>query len=121
MFLLLLFVVLLRREWLGLGVLWALMTLFGTLVGNPGISELPEAAVGAAVTLFLLYRYGLLALVSGMFVLHLWVFYPMTTELQAWYAFDFVIGAIICLALAGFGFYTSLAGQSVFSGKLLKD
>lgn len=121
LFLLLLFVVILRREWLGLGVLWALLTLFGTLVGNPGISELPAAAIGSAITLFVLYRYGLLALCSAVFVLHLWVFYPITTEFQAWYAFDFVIGAIFCVALAGFGFYTSLAGQSVFGGKLLKD
>jgi serine/threonine-protein kinase len=121
LFLLLLFVLLLRREWLGLGVLWALMTLFGTLVGNPGLSELPGAAISAALTLLLLYRYGLLALCSAMFVFHLWVFYPMTTELRAWYAFDFTIGALVCLALAAYGFYTSLAGQSVFSGKLFQD
>lgn len=121
MFLLLLFVVILRREWLGLGVLWALLTLFGTLVGNPGISELPAAAIGSALTLFVLYRYGLLALCSAVFVLHLWVFYPITTEIKAWYAFDFVVGAIICVALAVYGFYISLAGQSVLGGKLLKD
>ena len=113
--------VLLRREWLGLGVLWALMTLFGTLVGNSGISELPGAAIGSAVILFLLYRYGLLALCSAVFVLHLWVFYPITTELKAWYAFDFVVGAIVCLALAAYGFYTSLGGQSILGGRLLKD
>jgi hypothetical protein len=77
--------------------------------------------LGAAFTLFILYRYGLLALCSMMFVVHLWVFYPMTTEVRAWYAFDFVIGAIICVALAAYGFYTSLAGQSVFGGKLMQD
>jgi len=121
LFLLLLFVVLLRREWLGLVLLWTLMTLLATLVGNPGLSVLPTAAINTALALLLLYRYGLLALCSAIFVLHLWVFYPVTTELNAWYAFDFTIGAIICLALASYGFYTSLAGQSLFSGKLLRD
>jgi hypothetical protein len=102
-------------------VLWALLTLFGTLVGNLGISALPSAAIGAALTLFVLYRYGMVALCAMLFVIHLWVFYPMTTDLTAWYAFDFVIGLAICVALAIYGFYTSLAGQSVFGGKFLQD
>ena len=56
-----------------------------------------------------------------MFFAHLWVFYPMTTEFGAWYATDFVIGGILCLALAGYGFYLSLAGQSLFTGDLFND
>jgi serine/threonine-protein kinase len=121
LFLLLLFAVLLRRERLALGSVWALLTLFGTLVGNPGITALPGAAISAALVLFVLYRYGMVALCSLMFVTHLWVFYPMTTELTAWYAFDFVIGLAICVGLAVYGFYTSLAGQSLFGGKFLPD
>jgi hypothetical protein len=31
------------------------------------------------------------------------------------------MGAVLCVALAGFACYTSMAGQSVFSGKLLED
>ncbi len=45
----------------------------------------------------------------------------MTTELSAWYATDFLMALSICLALVIFGFYTSLAGQPLFSGKLLQD
>ncbi|HKP35663.1 MAG TPA: serine/threonine-protein kinase [Pyrinomonadaceae bacterium] len=121
LFLLLLFVVLLRREWLGLAALWILFVLFGTGVSNSSATALPAAAIGSALTLFILYRYGLLALCTMMFFLHLWVFYPMTTSFTAWYAFDFVIGLVICLALAVYGFYTSLAGQSVFGRKFLQD
>jgi serine/threonine-protein kinase len=121
LFLLLLLVVLLRREWLGPGTLWILLTVFGTLVGNPGLGALPVAAASAALTLFILYRYGLLALCSALFFAHLWVFYPMTTELTAWYATDYVIGAAIALALAVYGFYVSLAGQSLLGGKLQPD
>jgi hypothetical protein len=68
-----------------------------------------------------LYRYGLLALVSAIFFLHLNIFYPMTSDFSAWYAADFVLALIIALALAGFGFYTSLAGQPLFRASLPDD
>ena len=45
----------------------------------------------------------------------------MTTELTAWYATDFLMALTICVALAVFGFYTSLAGQPLFGGNLLDD
>src|SRR5207237_1357876 len=111
LFLLLLFVVILRREGLALTLLWVLMAGFGLLVGRQTLSELPATAFIAALTLFVLYRYGFLALCALMFFAHLWVFYPITTELRAWYAIDFVIAAIISLALASYACYTSMAGQ----------
>ena len=121
LFLLLLLVILLRRESLALVLLWLLMTLFATLVGDAGLVPLPSAALSTLIVLFVLYRYGLLALCSTMFISHIWVFYPMTTELKAWYALDFVIAAVLCTVLAAYGCYTSLAGQSPFSGRSLDD
>jgi hypothetical protein len=117
----LLFVVILRREWLAVGALWIILTMFGTLVGHTTLMGLSDAMIGAAITLFILYRFGLLALCATLFFAHLWVFYPITIEFGAWYARDFVIGAIISLALAVYAFYLSLAGRSVFGGRLLDD
>lgn len=121
LFLLLLFVVILRREWLAAGVLWIVLITFGMLVSQSSLTALPAAMLGSALTLFILYRFGLLALCATLFFAHLWVFFPLTTEIGAWYATDFVIAAILCLALAGYGFYISLGGQSVFGGQLLDD
>ena len=45
----------------------------------------------------------------------------MTIELSAWYAVDFTMALIICVALAVYSFYISLAGQPLFGGKLLED
>ena len=45
----------------------------------------------------------------------------MTTELTAWYAINFTIALAILVAVVAYGFYTSLAGQPLFSGKLLQD
>jgi hypothetical protein len=49
------------------------------------------------------------------------IFYPITSDLSAWYATDFVLASIICLALVGFGFYASLAGQPLFRSSLFSD
>jgi hypothetical protein len=91
------------------------------LLSQTNVLMLPVTALAAFLAAFVLYRYGLLAAVFAHFFAHLWVFFPMTTELTAWYAQDFVIALVICVALAAYGFYISLAGQPLFSGKLLED
>jgi hypothetical protein len=121
LFLLLLFVVILRRGRLAFGALWLLLTLVITLLTQVDVRMMPLTGLAALLAVLVLYRYGLLALVSAMFFFHLWVFFPITTELTAWYAFDFVIGLVICIALAVYGFYTSLAGQPLFGGRLLDE
>jgi serine/threonine-protein kinase len=119
--LLLLFVAVLRRERIAVVALWLLMTLLVTLVSRASVMMIPFLALGAFLVVFALKRYGLLALISTLFFYSLGVFYPMTTELTAWYATDFTIALVICLALAAFGFYTSLGGQKLLSGKLFEE
>jgi hypothetical protein len=121
LFLLLLFVMVLRRERLAFALLWLLLAIVNVLIGNVHALMIPLAALSAFLAVFVLYRYGLLAAAAAFFFAHLWVFYPMTTELSAWYATDFLMALTICVALVIFGFYTSLAGQSLFGGKLLPD
>ena len=82
---------------------------------------IPIIALDSLLFVFVLYRYGLLALAFALFVSHLWVFFPVTSDFTAWYATDFVIALVICLAITIYGFYTSLAGQPMFSEKLLQD
>jgi hypothetical protein len=120
-FLMLLFVTVVRNEWVSVGLLWIVAMVLNTLVIDSGLKMVTVTSLTSLIAIVLLYRYGLLALTTAMFVLHLWVFYPLTTELRAWYALDFVIGGLFCVALAAFGFYTSLAGQKLFAGNLLDD
>lgn len=120
-FLLLLLVTLLRRERLAFVVLWLLMTIVNVLIGKVPVELMLISALASFLLVFALYRYGLLTAVSAFFFAHLWVFYPMTTELTAWYATDFVIALVICLALTIYAFYISLAGQPLLGRKLLED
>ncbi len=117
-FMLLLFVTLLRRERLALIALWLLIMVLSALVTQATVPMIPFVALYSLLFVFVLYRYGLLALAFALFVGHLWVFFPITSDFTAWYATDFVISLVICLALTIYGFYTSLAGQPMFSGLL---
>lgn len=120
-FLLLLFVTIVRNEWVSVALLWIVVMVLNTLVMNGGLKLLPLTGFTAVTSIVLLYRYGLLSLTTAVFVMHLWVFYPVTTELRAWYAVDFLIAVVMCVGLTTYAFYTSLAGQKLFAGNLLDD
>ena len=120
-FMLLLFVTVLRSERLALAALWLLITVLSVLVTRTNVRMTPVVAGFALAFVFVLYRYGLLALAFALFVSHMWVFFSMTSDFTAWYATDFVISLAICVALTVYGFYASLAGQSLFGGNLLRD
>ena len=121
MFLLLLFVIALRNEWLALGLLWVLLTVLTALTTNVTLLTFPFAALSALVMVFILQRFGLLALISAMFFFYTWVFYPITTELTAWYARDFTIILIVIVALAGYAFYVSLGEQKVLGERVFLE
>ena len=122
-FLILFFSMLLRRQWAGNAAVWLVLFVYqissdsasGNLSGGMFQTVLfPTALVLTAA------RFGVLATVAMFVFLHLVVFYPFTTELSAWYATDFLLAAVVLLILAVYGFYTSLAGQPLFKGKLLE-
>src|SRR4030095_16746265 len=97
-------------------VLWLLLTIVNVLIGGVPFELIFFSGVAALLVVFVLYRYGLLTAVSAFFAAHLWVFFPMTTELTAWYASDFALALVICVALAGYGFYTSLSQEPLVPG-----
>jgi hypothetical protein len=111
----------LRRERLAFAMLWLLITVITSLIGNVHTTMIALPGLSAFLVVYVLYRYGLLASVASFFFAHLTIFFSMTTELGAWYAADFVIALVICLALVVYSFYISLAGQPLFGGKLLEE
>lgn len=123
-FLILFFTLILRRKWVGYAAFWFLMAAFA-VAGETTTSNLLSGAIWAFLfptyLLIIATRFGVLAIVSGFVVHHLVVFYPVTSELGAWYAGDFVLCLLALLALAFYGFHTSLAGQKIFEPGFLKD
>jgi len=117
-FLLLAFVALLRSEMLSLITLWILITVMLTLISQSSLIMVPFNALSALLLVFVLHRYGLLALFAALFVAHLYVYFPMTTDFTAWYATDFTIALVICLVLGGYAAYTAVGGAKVFAGEM---
>jgi serine/threonine-protein kinase len=117
-FLLLLFVAVLRSEILSLIALGILITIMGTLISDSSLIMVPFTALSGFIVVFVLRRYGLLALCAAFFVAHLYVFYPITTELTAWYAIDFTIALVISIVLAAYAAYTAVGGGKVFAEKM---
>jgi serine/threonine-protein kinase len=122
-FLLLFLSLLLRKDWLGIGLgFLIIVSLFIAMVieNNHPIGVF-ISAVCAAMFVFCAVRFGPVALVFCLLFFHLWVFFPITTELNAWYAPVFLMDLVFLLGLAAFGFYTSLGGQPLFKGTILKE
>jgi serine/threonine-protein kinase len=121
LFLLLVFFILVRRERVAAAAVGAVVTGLLFLIFGGQLSSLPFALAIGILMVGVLYRYGLLASISASVFYFLPVYFPHTTDLTAWYATDFTLAAIILIALVAGCTYTSLAGQRVFKGGLLRD
>jgi hypothetical protein len=120
LFFLLLIYIIVRHDRLAFLAVWVIVALALSLTHETP-AGVPFACLGAAMVVWVLYRHGLLSLIVALFFVHLVIFYPITSEFSAWYAADFVLALLIALALAGFGFYTSLAGEPLFRAARLDD
>ena len=66
-----------------------------------------------------LLRFGLLSVIGGMGMISLMGWSVLTWDFQQWYAGSSLITMIGALAVAGWAFYTSLAGRSLFKDSVL--
>jgi serine/threonine-protein kinase len=102
---------LLRRTWAAVAVSLAIF-IAPVYLGSP--AELVRHLLVRGITWGLLVRPGLVAGVTALSVRSFLGVQLMTTHLGAWYASEAVTGIVAALALAAWGFYASLGGQSVF-------
>ncbi|HKQ53260.1 MAG TPA: protein kinase [Pyrinomonadaceae bacterium] len=121
-FILLFLSMLLRKEWLGIGVGWALICGAAVLVAS-WKSPVTWAFHAVMFTLLVVAvkRFSLVVALVALIFQHMIIFFPITTDLSAWYATSYVLDLAFLVALTVFGFYTSLGGQPLVRGKLLGD
>jgi serine/threonine protein kinase len=120
--LVLFFVMLTRNRKIAFGITWVLFYLVAALqTGIASPFDWLLAAITPTLLLLVLTRYGVLTLVTMMFFVHLTVFFPVTTDLTAWYATAFILELIALAAVALYGFRTSLAGQKLVGAGLFDE
>jgi hypothetical protein len=111
-----------RRNAVAFAISWLLFYAVMKL-SVPDSSALTFILVAAVPTIFIvvLVRYGLFALVTMFVFVHFWTFFPVTTDVSAWYAAPALLYAGMLVALSLFAFRVSLAGQKLVTGTLLDD
>jgi hypothetical protein len=123
LFILLLLYILLRRQWLAALVMWLLILTVEILsFVIPGPFTLWVGAILiATLAVVAASRFGLLTTMSFQFFFDLSFHYAITPHLSGWRAQTTFIVLPILIAVALFSFYTSLAGQPLFRGEVLRD
>ena len=121
---LLLLRVLLRREWAAVAAFLAIFAGAMALGRPEGISLVIGLMFGLTfwgIAVFVLIRFGLLALVMQWGFLTIFDELPLTTELSTWYAEKAIVGLALMVALACYGFWISLAGRPLIARDLLEE
>ncbi|MFL6277747.1 MAG: hypothetical protein ACJ74G_21375 [Blastocatellia bacterium] len=115
--------VLLRRQWL-------IVSVASLLIAVPQNAQafayrpffaVPAIILLTACAVFLCNRFGLVATIAAILAFIFLGGFPLTPNFSAWYFSIGLIGPLMVLALGVYGFYTSLGGQPLFTGKLLEE
>jgi predicted Ser/Thr protein kinase len=104
----------LRKQWLAAGVV--IVALGGILAANAAypLIEWPVSLLFFGVMVFALMRFGLLVLSVAMFVVLLFVSFPVGADVTVWYFGTSTFVLIAVLALSLYGARMALAGQPLF-------
>jgi len=105
----------LRRNWLVAGA-FVLMYMALNWVANPVSPALAAlfAGVETSLLVFVMLRFGLVALLASSFVFELVLLFPMTADFSLWYGGAALFAILSVAAMAAFAFHSSLAGRPLF-------
>ena len=112
--------ILLRAEWAAALLLVVILSAVDALGNASPLLSWVSNLVSFGAVLFVLVRFGLLAVVVSFAFGTILQWFPITTDLSAWYAGIGLAGVCLLLGLTAYGFYTSLGGQRLF-GRLSID
>jgi hypothetical protein len=77
--------------------------------------------VFSSLAVFVMIRFGLLALVANFVVYSVLSNFPLTFQVSAWYSGISVTAILLIAAMAFYGFYFSLGGRPAFGGAVLEE
>jgi hypothetical protein len=110
----------LRNTWRAVVVLVVILTTMTSLAGGANLIITITMAILWSTAAVALVRFGLIATIVGFMVVQGFQSIPYTLDFSTWYA-GHAFGEILSfMALAAWGFYTSLGGQRLWSDELLE-
>lgn len=80
----------------------------------------PVWVVVFPIAAYAVTRYGLITLAVAIFTANVLLNVPFTFDFSNWYATDALAVLLSFVAIAGWGFYTSLGGQKLFHEDLFQ-
>jgi predicted Ser/Thr protein kinase len=107
--------VMLRRDWLAAGAVVSIYMVLNA-IGTPTTPALAALFAGVETTLlvFVMLRFGLVALIASSFVFELMILFPITPDFGVWYAGASMFALLSVAAMAAFAFHSALAGRPLF-------
>src|SRR5215470_15746874 len=106
--------------WLATVVVVAIFTAMSSLGSDHPMIAVPMYLITWSITAVALVRFGLVVLAVGLFGMAVMTSIPYTPDFSTWYASTMLVALLSIIALAVWGFYTSLGGQRLWKGELLE-
>ena len=114
LFLILMLWIVLRKQWLAVAVFFLFYAGMNVLSGDHLVLDLLFGSLGGALLLFVLLKFGLVALMAMFLFQYMLTVYTITTDLSAWYAGSTLFAVGICAAVTLAAFLTALGGRPAF-------
>ncbi len=108
--------VIFRNYRLSIAVFFVMLSVLFTLREPHPELEWPLMILMTAVWIWMMMRYGLLALAVNFYVMVVLETAPITTDLSAWYAVSAVPALLVVGGIAVYGLVVALAGRSLLDG-----
>jgi len=101
-------------------VIVGVLTLGASRAGESVYLDLAYFSVLVAAVLFVLLRFGLLALVFSLFFYLLLQNFPITLETSAWYFDSALFAMVLAGVIAAYGFYAALGGRPLLQPETVR-
>ena len=104
----------LRKDWLAAVGFVAICVLIKGLGTDEGLWILPVMALVYVAFVVLLLRYGIVPLVISIFTADVLLSAPLTLDFSVWYIAYSLVALLIVLAVAAYGFHSTVQGKRLF-------
>ena len=117
-FLLLGLKLLLRKDWLAAIAFVAIFSTLKSLGASYPMVDIPTTILVYGIAALVVFRFGLVSLACAIFTVDLLANVPFSADLSAWYMSTSIFALLSVVALAVWGFYTSLGGEPLWKPEL---